>query len=62
MLLSDGSVTRHLQLLTGLSVTVECLQMQNIGPASADLPAPARLLQGPLVQRQVLWSLILPLI
>jgi hypothetical protein len=53
MLLSDGSVTRHLQLLTGLSVTVECLQMLNIGPASADLPAPARMLQGPLVQRQV---------
>ncbi len=53
MLLSDGSVTRHLQLLTGFSVSVDCLQMQNIGAASEHLPASARLLRGPLVQRQV---------
>jgi len=53
MLLSDGSVTRHLQLLTGFSVSVDCLQMQNIGAASEHLPASARMLRGPLVQRQV---------
>ena len=53
MLLSDGSVTRHLQLLTGFSVSVDCLQMENIGAASDQPPASARTLRGPLVQRQV---------
>ena len=34
-LLSDGSVTRHLQLMTGQTVTVECLEMQDVGLFSA---------------------------
>ncbi|KAK9844197.1 hypothetical protein WJX81_007781 [Elliptochloris bilobata] len=53
MLLSNGSVTRHLQLLTGLRVELECLEMRNIGGGAAGLPAAARLIPGPLVQRQV---------
>ena len=53
MLLSDGSVTRHLQLLTGVSVNVDSLQMADVGPAPADLPPAAALLEGALLQRQV---------
>ena len=30
-LLSDGSVTRHLQLLTGFPVVVDCIEMKSIG-------------------------------
>jgi chorismate--pyruvate lyase len=36
-LLSDGSVTRHLQLMTGQQVRVDCLEMKDIGPFSADM-------------------------
>jgi hypothetical protein len=55
MLLSDGSVTRHLALLTGLSVRVECLEMAAVPPAErGGLPGAAALIEGPLVQRQVL--------
>lgn len=55
MLLSDGSVTRHLALLTGLSVRVECLEMAAVPPAErGGLPGAAALIGGPLVQRQVL--------
>ena len=53
MLLSDGSVTRHLQLLTGVSVAVDCMQMAAIGPHPPGLPPGAAHLQGDLVQRQV---------
>lgn len=54
MLLSDGSVTRHLQLLTNQRVQVECLEMKNIGEERSGLPAATGQLEGPLVQRQVL--------
>ena len=56
MLLSDGSVTRHLQLLTGFSVDVECMQMEHVGPAPPGLPPAAALLEGDLLQRQVRWG------
>eukprot|EP00891_Asterochloris_glomerata_P006110 jgi/Astpho2/6110/Aster-04056 len=54
MLLSDGSVTRHLQLLTGLVVSVDCLQMERIARESVeDLPEQVETIPGDLVQRQV---------
>jgi hypothetical protein len=53
MLLSDGSVTRHLQLMTDQRVEVECLEMRNIGLGREGLPPETALIPGPLVQRQV---------
>lgn len=53
LLLSDGSVTRHLQLLTDIQVSVDCLEMRNIGDSVAGLPAGASLIPGPRLQRQV---------
>jgi hypothetical protein len=35
LLLSDGSVTRHLQLLTGLAVEVDCLEMAAVDSSSS---------------------------
>lgn len=35
-LLSDGSVTRHLQLMTGQRVSVDCFEMKDIGPFSEE--------------------------
>jgi chorismate--pyruvate lyase len=62
ILLSDGSVTRHLQLMTGLSVGVECLEMRRLQEAELPgLPAATSLLEGPLLQRQVLLHLPEPL-
>ncbi|GIL89190.1 hypothetical protein Vretimale_18614 [Volvox reticuliferus] len=54
LLLSDGSVTRHLQLLSGSPVSVECLSMRNVGCSLEGLPAGTDLIPGPRVQRQVL--------
>lgn len=54
MLLSDGSVTRHLQLLTDMTIVVECLEQKDIGNDRVDLPELTKLIPGPLVQRQVL--------
>eukprot|EP00879_Flechtneria_rotunda_P015112 GHRR01015792.1.p1 GENE.GHRR01015792.1~~GHRR01015792.1.p1 ORF type:complete len:257 (+),score=54.71 GHRR01015792.1:92-862(+) len=55
LLLSDGSVTRHLQLLTGHSVSVECLQMELVSTSELRrTPPKAMEIPGPLVQRQVL--------
>ncbi|KAK9830507.1 hypothetical protein WJX72_012138 [[Myrmecia] bisecta] len=54
ILLSDGSVTRHLQLMTDLKVHVDCLEMANIGEDREGLPMGAELIPGPLLQRQVL--------
>ncbi|PSC72581.1 chorismate lyase [Micractinium conductrix] len=54
MLLSDGSVTRHLQLMSNQKVEVECMEMRNIGHERHGLPAAAAQIQGPLVQRQVM--------
>jgi len=53
ILLSDGSVTRHLQLLTGLPVSVECIEMRDIGRDISGLPKDVEQLQGDIVQRQV---------
>jgi chorismate lyase len=84
ILLSDGSVTRHLQLMTGLPVSVECLEMRRLDdhetlPSSCNgngynsdgngvsfnfnnnFPPAISLLDGPLVQRQVLLHLPEPL-
>ncbi|GLI60250.1 hypothetical protein VaNZ11_002337, partial [Volvox africanus] len=54
LLLSDGSVTRHLQLLSGSPVSVECLSLRNVGCSLEGLPAGTDLIPGPRVQRQVL--------
>jgi chorismate--pyruvate lyase len=54
LLLSDGSVTRHLQLLTGSRVKVECLSMVDIGESLEGLPPGAEIIPGPRVERQVL--------
>lgn len=63
MLLSDGSVTRHLQLMTGLKVSVECLEMRRLKDDMdmSALPRAVSLIQGPLLQRQVLLHLPEPL-
>lgn len=53
MLLSDGSVTRHLQLLTGSSVTVDCLTMAPVSASDSELPASVSALKHPLLQREV---------
>jgi chorismate lyase len=56
MLLSDGSVTRHLQLMTGQSVDVQCLEMQSIGAVDAlEFPCELGNIIGDasLVRRQV---------
>ncbi|KAJ9506872.1 hypothetical protein QJQ45_026454 [Haematococcus lacustris] len=54
LLLSDGSVTRHLQLMTGRPVSVDCLDMSNIGSRADGLPPGVSAIPGPWVQRQVL--------
>lgn len=52
MLLSDGSVTRHLQLLTDLRIEVECLEQEEIHSMDG-VPEAVELIPGPHVQRQV---------
>eukprot|EP00195_Chlamydomonas_chlamydogama_P003558 CAMPEP_0202921130 /NCGR_PEP_ID=MMETSP1392-20130828/77231_1 /ASSEMBLY_ACC=CAM_ASM_000868 /TAXON_ID=225041 /ORGANISM="Chlamydomonas chlamydogama, Strain SAG 11-48b" /LENGTH=217 /DNA_ID=CAMNT_0049614677 /DNA_START=156 /DNA_END=809 /DNA_ORIENTATION=- len=54
LLLSDGSVTRHLQLMTNSTVKVDCLEMKSIGHEVEGLPLGTDIIQGPRVQRQVL--------
>lgn len=55
LLLSDGSVTRHLHLLTGWPPSVRVLEMGPLPPgARDDLPDGAHLLRPPLTQRRVL--------
>lgn len=54
LLLSDGSVTRHLQLLTGQETVVQCLEMRDIGEHHRGLPDDVEDIPAPLVQRQVL--------
>ena len=82
ILLSDGSVTRHLQLMTGLPVSVECLEMRRLEEheillsnheatgynsdgngisINNNLPPAISLIEGPLLQRQVLLHLPEPL-
>lgn len=57
MLLSDGSVTRHLQLLTDLQVQVDCLEMRCVGGSLDGLPDGVKKIPGPRTQRQVLLRL-----
>ena len=54
MLLSCGSVTRHLEVMSGGRMRVECLQMQELGDGTglAGLPPEVALLPGPYLQRQ----------
>ena len=56
LLLSDGSVTRHLQLLTGGAVEVQVLDQRLLEGAAdlATLPPSAREIAGPILQRRVL--------
>jgi len=64
LLLSDGSVTRHVELLTGRDVEVECLEMaevdfnnnnnnNNNNVSSSSPPLDALGISGPVLQRQV---------
>eukprot|EP00798_Chlamydomonas_sp_ICE-L_P030892 gene30892-35939_t len=54
LLLSDGSVTRHLQLLTNAQIKVDCLEMCKIGHAFDPLPEGVAQIKGPRVQREVI--------
>lgn len=53
LLLSDGSLTRHLQLLTGEPTVVEVIDMSPIGHDLDDAPSPVSLVPGPRLRRQV---------
>mmetsp|Transcript_9231 Transcript_9231/g.20942 ORF Transcript_9231/g.20942 Transcript_9231/m.20942 type:complete len:349 (-) Transcript_9231:74-1120(-) len=55
MLLSDGSVTRHLQLLTDMKTEADCFEMKHIGDEDTfpALPAAVAAVPGPRLQRQV---------
>eukprot|EP00850_Spirogloea_muscicola_P001615 SM000006S19380 [mRNA] locus=s6:419977:421148:+ [translate_table: standard] len=54
LLLSDGSVTRHLQLLADCgAIAADCFQMAPIGQDVAGLPPSVALIPGPRLQRQV---------
>lgn len=53
LLLSDGSVTRHLQILTGSAVTVDCLSMEPVSTGDSGLPRAVAELEHPLLQREV---------
>jgi chorismate lyase len=59
MLLSDGSVTRHVELLTGGDVKVECLEMKTCNENENEnenllVPPEVSAIPGPVIQRQVL--------
>ncbi|WP_414516215.1 chorismate lyase [Nostoc sp. PCC 9305] len=53
LLLGDGSLTRHLQLLTGERTEVDLIDMSEIGIDSDGAPKPIQLLPVPRVRRQV---------
>lgn len=53
LLLSDGSVTRHLQVLTGESTEVDVIDMSAIGMAPDQAPPFLDLITGPRLRRQV---------
>ncbi|EIE21054.1 DUF564-domain-containing protein, partial [Coccomyxa subellipsoidea C-169] len=52
-LLSDGSVTRHLQIMTGETVDTDCLDQANIGWDLGGLPENVAVIKGPRTQREV---------
>jgi p-hydroxybenzoic acid synthase len=49
-----GSVTRHMQLLTGSAVSVDCLAMEPVPAGTDGLPPVVHaMLAAPLLQREV---------
>lgn len=53
LLLSDGSLTRHLQFITGQEIQVRVIDMSPVGWVQADAPAELSQIAGPWVRRQV---------
>jgi chorismate lyase len=53
LLLGDGSLTRHLQLLTGERTEVDLIDMSEVGMDSDGAPKLIQILPGPRVRRQV---------
>lgn len=53
LLLSDGSLTRHLQFITGQEVSVQVIDMSPVGWAQEGAPAELSQIPGPWVCRQV---------
>lgn len=53
LLLGNGSLTRHLQLLTGERTEVDLIEMSDIGMDSDGAPEAIQLLPGPRLRRQV---------
>lgn len=53
LLLSDGSVTRHLQALTGEPTEVDVIGMERVGEGADGAPAFLAQIPGPRLRRQV---------
>lgn len=53
LLLGDGAVTRHLQLLTGADITVEVLAMDVLEDLEDGAPTDVIAIPGPRLRRQV---------
>jgi len=53
LLLSDGSLTRHLQFITGQEVSVQVIDMSPVGWDQEGAPAELSQIPGPWVRRQV---------
>lgn len=53
MLLSDGSVTRHLELMLDMKVDVDCIEMKVQDEGSQHAPSEVALIEPPYLQRQV---------
>ncbi len=53
LLLSDGSLTRHLQFITGQEVSVQVIDMAPVGWAQEGAPVELSQIPGPWVRRQV---------
>ncbi len=53
LLLSDGSLTRHLQFITGQAIAVQVIDMSPVGWAADGAPAELSQIAGPWVRRQV---------
>lgn len=53
LLLSDGSLTRHLQFLTGQEIRVQVIDMSPVGWVQDGAPAELSQIEAPWVRRQV---------
>ncbi|APB34165.1 hypothetical protein GlitD10_1839 [Gloeomargarita lithophora Alchichica-D10] len=53
LLLSDGSLTRHLQFITGQEILVQVMDMSPVGWVQDGAPAELSQIPGPWVRRQV---------